>query len=334
MSVVITLPDAALHILGRADVRADALALDWTNSGVFFRFCGKTLSFQFDAPALNQPLYVQIRLDGRWTRVGVSPDSTTVCIDAPEDGEHRVSLVRINEILDAAPLVLRTITIDGNAPSLLPKPVMPDRRMLFIGDSITCGYGLLTRGLGNGFKTVEQDGAHTFAALTADHFGAEAQFICISGRGIVRNCDNEPAPLIPQFFEQTCVSNPTPWDHSAYIPDIIVVNAGTNDTAGEIDPIDPAVFAKGATAFVRRLRELYPQAKVLWVYGMMDESLHEPLSESLSAMQDDHVQYLKLQSVWGFENERGASNHPNQRAHRRCAGVVIDKVSELTGWDY
>lgn len=334
MSVVITLPQNEIHVLGRADVRADALALDWTCSGVFFRFRGKKLAFRFDAPALNQSLYLQIRLDGRWTRACIAADSTVAEVEATEDGEHRVSCVRINEVLDGVPLVLRDITVDGEAPALLPKPALPDRRMLFIGDSITCGYGLLTRGEGNGFKTVEQDGAHTYAALTADHFGAEAHFICISGRGIVRNCDNVPAPLIPQFFEQTTVSNPAPWDHTAYVPDIIVVNAGTNDTAGEADPVDPAVFAGGAAAFARRLRELYPTATLLWVYGMMGDPLHEPLSKALSAMNDDKVHYLPLQSVWGFENERGASCHPNQRAHRRCAGVVIDKVSELTGWDY
>ncbi len=334
MPVVIALPHEEIHVLGRADVRTDALALDWTNSGVFFRFRGKTLTFRFDAPALNQTLYVQIRLDGRWTRARIAADSTTATVEAPEDGDHRVSCVRINEILDAVPLVMRDITIDGDAPALLTKPVMPDRRMLFVGDSITCGYGLLTRGPGNGFKTAEQDGAHTFAALTAEHFGAEAQFVCISGRGVVRNCDNFEAPRIPEFFDQTTISNPAPWDHTAYTPDLIVVNAGTNDTAGEADPITPEAFGEGAAAFIRHLRTVYPQAKILWVYGMMTDAMHEALDKTIAAMQDDMVHYLKLRAVCEFENEQGASSHPNQRAHRRCAGVVIDKVSELMGWEY
>lgn len=334
MSTVIALPDNNIHVLGRADVRADALAFDWTDSGVFFRFRGKALRFRFDAPGLNQSLYVQIRVDGRWTRAYVSADSTTVTVEAAEDGDHRVSCVRINEVLDGIPLVMRDITIDGDSPALLPKPTLPDRRMLFVGDSITCGYGLLTRGEGNGFKTVEEDGAHTYAALTADHFGAEAHFICISGRGIARNCDNFEAPRIPDFFEYTTVSNPTPWDHTAFVPDILVINAGTNDTAGEADPVSEEDFKAAVTAYIRRLREAYPTTPLLWVYGMMGDPLHNALQQAITALNDPMVHYLKLQSVWGFENERGASNHPNQRAHRRCAGVVIDKVAEITGWDY
>ncbi len=319
--------------LGRCyQTDSGCLAFDWTNSGVYFRFVGSELTLQFDTPALNQRLFVQTTIDGRRTRSLVTDGETTLRFSL-EDGEHRVNCVRVNEILDGVPLILRSVTIDGeNAQPRLPQP-LPNRRMLFIGDSITCGFGVLTQGTGNGFKTDEQDGAHTYAALTAAHFQAQAHFICISGRGIARNCDNADAPLIPEFFEKTTVSNPTPWDHTQYQPDIIVVNAGTNDTAGEDDPVDVTVFQEAVAAFIRRLRAVYPNAKILWLYGMMAGELHEALQETITALDDDNVTYQKLQSLWGFENEQGACTHPNLRCHYRCAGVVIDKVAELTGWD-
>jgi len=276
---------------------------------------------------------VQITLDGRWSRSYVTGDSTDVVVDALFDGEHILHIVRINEILEGLPLVLNTITLDGEDACLLDAPALPDRKMLFIGDSITCGFGLLSKAPGGGFKTVEQDGAHTYAALTAAHFQAQAHFTCISGRGIARNCDNEQVPLIPEFFEWTTVSNPTPWDHNRYQPDVIVVNAGTNDTAGEESPVDIEVFKSAAKAFIARLRTVYPMATIIWCYGMMATELHDALEEGIASMNGDRMHYCKFQTVWAFENEIGSCSHPRERAHRRCSGVLIDKICDVVGWD-
>lgn len=332
MEKIVSLPNDAVTVLGRASLRDQAIAFDWTNSGVYFRFRGSKLSFRFDTPALNQRLHVQIAIDGRWLRAAICGDDTTVEAQAAFEGEHLVHCVRINEVLDGVPLVMNDIVLEGEDAALLPAPPLPERRMMFIGDSITCGFGLLAPGLGGPFTTDEQDGAHTYAALTAAHFGAQAHFICISGRGIVRNCDNADFPRIPAFFEQTTVSDPTPWDHTAYQPQIIVVNAGTNDTAGEESPVDPAAFADGVKAFATRLRTAYPQAKLLWCYGMMATEMHDTIREALTSLDDENITYLPLRSVHDMPDEYGACYHPNQRAHRRCAGVLIDAVAAVTGW--
>ncbi len=333
MAQRISLPNDNVAVLGRASLRENAITFDWSNSGVYFRFRGEKLSIEFDVPALSQQLYVQIVIVGRRTRRVVCEGSTTVTVDAAFDGEHIVHCVRVNEVLDGVPLVMNAFTFYGENAALLTAPALPERRMLFIGDSITCGYGILTNGTGNGYKTVEQDSSRTFAALTARHFDAQAQFVCISGRGIARNCDNFQAPLIPEFFEQTSISDPTPWDHNAYQPDIIVINAGTNDTAGEESPVAVDIFKSAVTSFIKRLRTVYPHSQILWVYGMMAGDLHDALSESIDSFGDATIQYQRLQSLWGFENEQGASCHPNLRSHHRNAGVVIDKVCEMTGWE-
>lgn len=325
--------DQMIRILGRADMRDDAVAFDWTNSGVYFRFRGKQATISYDIPALGQQLYVQVKIDGRWFRACVRDGQTDVVIPALFDGEHTVSCVRINEVLDAVPLVMRRITFEGNDAALLEAPALPERRMIVIGDSITCGFGLLSREQGGGFTTIEEDGAHTYAALTAEHFEAQAHFICISGRGIVRNCDNAQMPLIPEFFELTTVSNPIPWNHAGYQPDIVVVNAGTNDTAGEEAPITPQALCEGAKAFISRLREVYPQAKILWVYGMMASEMHDALREAVASFNTDTIGYVPMRSVHEFEGEVGSCCHPTQRSHRRCAGVLIDAVADMMGWE-
>ena len=333
MSLALSLSDERIRALGRISYRADALAFDWTNSGVYFRFHGNKVTFHFDAPALSQNLYVKVKLDHQSTRVLVNGDTTDIVIHASQDAEHTVYLVRCNEILDAVPLVLRGIEIDGDAPALSDAPLLPERKMLFIGDSITCGFGNLSDGNLPRFVTAEQDGTKSFAALTAAHFEAQAHFVCISGRGIARNCDNYPAPLIPEFFDQTTISDPAPWDHTQYRPDVIVINAGTNDTVGEEDPVDRNVFKKALCDFATHLLDVYPNAKLIWCYGMMTLDLQSEIEEAVGSLPADRAQALFFLPVHEMHNEYGACTHPNLRAHYRCAGVLIDTISRFAGWE-
>ena len=333
MLLPISLPDKRIQALGRISCRENAYAFDWTNSGVYFRFRGNAVTFRFDPPALSQTLYVRIKIDNRSTRCLINGDNTEIVIHATQDAEHAVYLVRCNEILDAVPLVLRDIAIDGDAPTLLDAPLLPERKMLFIGDSITCGFGNLSDGNLPRFVTSEQDGTKTFAALTAEQFGAQAHFVCISGRGIARNCDNYDAPLIPEFFDQTMISDPTPWDHTQYQPDVIVINGGTNDTAGEDDPVDRNVFKKALCDFATHLLTVYPNAKLIWCYGMMTLDLQAEIEEAVKSLPADRADTLFFIPVHETHGEYGACTHPNLRAHYRCAGVLIDKISRFVGWD-
>ena len=333
MSLKLPLPDSRLCALGRIGYRTDALAFDWTNSGVYFRFRGNNITFHFDAPALSQNLYIKVKLDNRASRVLVNAESTDIEIRAAQDTEHTIYCVRSNEVLDAVPMVLRGITIDGDAPALLEAPLLPERKMLFIGDSITCGFGNLSDGNLPRFLTCEQDGTKTYAALTAAHFDAQAHFICISGRGIVRNCDNVDFPLIPQFFDQTMISDPSPWDHAQYQPDVIVINAGTNDTAGEGCPVNPEDFKRGLCDFSKHLLAVYPGAKLIWSYGMMTLDLQEAFQEAVKELPADRVETLFFTPAHAMTDGLGGCTHPNLRAHYRCAGVLIDKIYRFVGWD-
>lgn len=328
MPRTVTLPSDDALVLGRADIRSDAIAFDWTNSGIRFRFCGTAAAVHFDVPERSQRLFVQLTVDGVWSRHCICADNTTVSTPSLPKGEHTVECIRITEVLDGIPLVMRALEIDGK---LLSAPSLPQRKMEFIGDSITCGFGVLTKGAGEGYKTDEQDGAHTYAALTAAHFQAQAHYICISGRGIRRNCDDVKEPLIPAFFMNTTVSNPVAWDFDAFQPDIVVINAGTNDADGE--GIPPADLKPAACDFLKQLRTIYPSACILWVYGMMNTEMNDVLSKAVEEQQDDKMRYLSVPSVFEHPDELGACRHPNLRAHHRVAGILIDAVSEMTGWE-
>ena len=74
-------------------------------------------------------------------------------------------------------------------------PVNPtpesDLRIEFIGDSITCGYGVEGKTAYEGFKTTTENFMKSYAYLTAQKLGAEYSAVCYSGHGIISGYSND-----------------------------------------------------------------------------------------------------------------------------------------------
>ena len=65
---------------------------------------------------------------------------------------------------------------------------MPERRIEFIGDSYTVGYGNSPMGIDNeGRYGKNGDNYYTYAAYTARHYNAEYQIVAYSGKGAYVN---------------------------------------------------------------------------------------------------------------------------------------------------
>jgi len=153
-------------------------------------------------------------------------------------------------------------------------------RIQFIGNSITCGYGnmasIAAPPQGNpltGFHTVNQNAHMSYAMQTARKLHAVPMLVCFSGKGIYRNFNSDTIETIPKIYDRIHLQNtnsPT-WDHTQQIPDIIVINLGTNDYYGESrnEPLNDSVFVKTYIEFVERLIGYYPKAKIICVNGPM-----------------------------------------------------------------
>ncbi|MBR2885665.1 MAG: phospho-sugar mutase, partial [Clostridia bacterium] len=104
------------------------------------------------------------------------------------------------EGLEKIKLLMKELTIIGADPLLLDPPSPKSRKIEFFGDSITCGYGVLAEESVTVYNTYEQDSTKAYAFLTAQAFDAELRSECISGQGIICNCDGKVDYEIPKFF--------------------------------------------------------------------------------------------------------------------------------------
>ena len=240
-----------------------------------------------------------------------------------------------------APVEVISLRLEGDdhmPPALLEPPVPSSRRIEFIGDSLTCGFGITGRpyavtGEPGRFLTGEEDVTKTYAGVTAAYFQADARYTAASGTGVCNNHPDTATELrIPQLFALASPAAETKWDPSLWQPQVVVINAGTNDYRGNTTPDE---LHTGVMALLEKVRRAYPEAAIIWMYGMMNDKLEESLVKGIqdyNAAWGDRVYYFPVESIDGVE-EQGALGHPNAAAHKERAEPLIRLISRLTGWD-
>lgn len=195
-------------------------------------------------------------------------------------GLHTVEVVKRTETLVGVS-ELRGLEVHGE---LREPPGRPALRMELVGDSISCGYGTEVSVIPDsspvpGFTSKNQNPTRAYGWLTAQRLGAELVTVCYSGHGVYRNLDATTVDLLPAVYERAVPGHPEAWDFSRYVPDVIVINAGTNDVfAGSGTPgflPDETAFKSAYRSFLARLRALYPQARIVCTMGSMTDGYKE-----------------------------------------------------------
>src|SRR5690606_1091794 len=106
---------------------------------------------------------------------------------------------------------------------LLPLPPEREarREIEIIGDSITCGYGILGASAECRFSFATQRASEAYVALAGRALGVDVATICWTGRGVYRNFDEPDEPTMPRLWR--------PVRAPGRLPSAVVVNLGTND---------------------------------------------------------------------------------------------------------
>jgi lysophospholipase L1-like esterase len=249
--------------------------------------------------------------------------------------EHVVSVTRESEAFAGAHQFLGfELAKDGE----LLKPPDPARlHLLFVGDSISCGYGVLgpDRTCPFSFATERASAAYPWLVGRALH--ADVTTVCWSGRGIYRNYD-PGGELMPVLFERTLPEEPASrWPFSREPqPDAVIVNLGTNDFLadhdgdGAPDVVDTRAFEERYEPFLARIRAVHRTALlVVTTSPMLEGALAETAKQSLGrvverrrAAGESKLELLRLEE----QGERlGCDSHPNAAMH----GVLAKQVTAL-----
>jgi lysophospholipase L1-like esterase len=311
-----------VHRIGRFDAD-DRFA--WPGSAVAARFEGTAISARLDDGGQD---WFSIEVDGQ----ALAPLQTAagendyVLASGLADGAHDLVVTRRTESFFGPS---RFLELSG---AVLVPTEPPDRLIEFIGDSITCGYGVLGQGPGCSFSAETESETDAWGALTARALGAAHTAIAYSGKGVVRNFGGDTSDTMPVLFGRTFADDPaSTWDFS-FAPDVVVINLGTNDFSTG----DPGTaFEDGLLAFVEAIRGRYPGAPILLATSpMLGGDAHEQHRAHLQAVIDAAGDGVRLVDIAEQDaaDGLGCDFHPSQVTQQKMADALVPIIQEVTGW--
>ncbi len=227
---------------------------------------------------------------------------------------------------------------------LSPRPY----RMEFIGDSITCGYGneiSVDDPNGYTYHTINSNAYMSWGAIAARDLSAEFMAVAYSGRGVFRNYAGGAGTTLPQMYLDILPDNEasTVWKVSQYIPDVTVINLGTNDFSpgwnGDISDL-VTNYENAMLDFVETLREYYPATFIILAVGTMVGDSYpsgynaktnilnslEAIVNTRTAEGDTRLRVLDL----GTQSAPyGEDWHPTIQTHMNMAGALADLIDSL-----
>ncbi len=348
---------------------------NWTASGFEIAFTGTELSVELVSNRYDQEdIYFYAAIDGKeapdectYIKVGGNEKASYVLATGLEDTNHIITLRRatrgcMGSFFDERSLggktALVSATVKGANPALLGKVADREMKLEFIGDSITCGDAISLTAEG---KQIE-DGYRTYAAQTARKLNADYNVMSISGNGVICSVLGSPLLDLPdQYLYTDNLSNGNEkWDFSKYQSDYVIVNLGTNDGAGvkagtqdgtygkfsfnefkygverSFNATDKVEMHTGVWGFLNMIHENNPNAKIIWVYGAMGNSLATPLSEVITewntALGSTTAYYLEIVNDNTFENGLGQAHdggHPSEYAGNVYSDQIVALINSI-----
>jgi len=325
-------PDATdglepIHYVGRFDLSAPtAPVFEWSGSAIWTRFSGTTISAEIEGDAND----FEIEVDGTRGPVLTHPgdDHTYVLASGLAAGEHDLKLTRRTEAF------FSTTTFHGFTGATLVDTPRPTRLIEMIGDSITCGYGITGVGPNCGFSHDTEAETHAYGALAAAQLDATHHAICWSGIGVYRNYNDQDGMLMPERYGLIKPNEQSgAWDFSV-IPQVVVINLGTNDFSVGVDPGQNYVDAM--IAFIAKIRGHYASVPIVLTTSPMmngdDEHATQKGYLDTAAASDPNTSVLDIPQQDGDVDGLGCDYHPNDVTAQKMADKLATRLRALLGW--
>jgi hypothetical protein len=319
-------PSAQIHFIGRfGSTTANMGKFAWPGSRIVTRFVGTSIAI--DLGDSGQNLF-DVTIDGTTTELAPTAGRNTYTLaSALADGMHDLELAKRTESF------FGTSTFYGFPGATLVATPNPQRMIEWIGDSITCGYGVLGAGPSCPFTPATEAETHAWGTFAASSLEAAHAAIAYSGIGMYRNNDGSTTSTMPMRYGLLIADDATSmWDFS-YTPDAIVIDLGTNDFAAG-DPGQPYIDAY--VAFVQMLRGRFANASILLATSPMlggtdRTTLSGYLATVATTLNDPKVTVVEIPEVQASDGY-GCGYHPDETTQHAMATTVVAALHTATGW--
>jgi lysophospholipase L1-like esterase len=268
-------------------------------SNPVFNWSGTVIEANFPGPTIG----MKMSHNNAWYDIEIDGQIDTV-INCGSDQNH-IFRTGLSTSLHTLRIILRSedhyskATFGGlylaDGKTLGPAPAKPTRKIEFLGDSHSAGYGVESSD-----RTCDPQSLHRFTnankafpMLITRELHAQSIILGCSGKGVVKNYSdpNARSDKPYSYYYQTVLGEASnqKWDFTQWIPDLVVICLGTNDFSTYPHP-EESVFLENYHLLIEQIITNYPSAKI-----------------SCISTTDDKVKRLVKQVV---DRENNTFNHP------------------------
>lgn len=279
-------------------------------------------------------------------RYAVYADDKLICDAVMDKQEETISLCEGTDKTSVIKVMLLSEAQFGgvgirsvNAESSSAQPVIPtdeaSLKIEFIGDSITCAYGVEGK-FGDTFRTATENFTKSYAYLTAKALEADYTTCCYSGYGIVSGFSADGSKngkdLLPACYgiSSNYTDYGTDWDFSEQC-DVVVINLGTNDinyVAADTE-VHGKEFTNGFKAFLQTVRAKRPDAAIICTVGTMGgDDVYKLIEAAIAELGDENITSFFSPSQSPLD-DMGTDGHPSKKTQQYIADILTDKIRNL-----
>ena len=338
--------------------KEEALFLNWTCSGFSFGLKGKEIKVKVlvysnqvpglpnmptppaDWPCIALTIDEQNKLHFR-KELRESGWITLYSSDKVEDHEFRILKPSENA---RGKLGISEIEVDGDIYKIDKKKI----HMEIVGDSITCGFGNEAKDNSFEFKTSEENGWMSYAALAARQLGYDFSMICESGIMAVKakhplwdmHAMEDIYEYTDELYDTQFNREKNKWDFETNHNDIVVINLGTNDCNPikfyrdfkEIEE-NEKWFEDKFKKFILQVRKANGKDSLICLsLGPMDHYLYHIINKVVNEIKNEtndkklcSFEYIPINVM--FEGY-GALGHPSLKTHERMAKELVNYIKK------
>lgn len=323
-----------LQFEGRILEKEGIFYLSYTNSSVSFLARGSAVYMEFVTEQREEVNFAGLRVyvDGRPAGEVVldAPRKLYKICDLPDREPHRIKVIKITE---AAMSQAGLCSIRVEEGEIIKEAPVPDQRVKaeFIGDSITCGYGVHGAPESE-YNLREEDGECSYAAFMAREMNWNARYISASGYGMLVEYTGNPENNVPKLYPYInwFVDRERKIMPEEFEPAFIIVNLGTNDSGFLSDKRMQEDFVAAYANFLQLLKDFHPDAKIICVLGTLCTNAFDFVKEAVLRVRGEGLKdiYALNLPYHDVEKDGMASSHPSVATHKKDAERILVFMEE------
>lgn len=330
-TVTITASDSLITRMGRTHINDDqSQTFGFPGVSFFVEADGTRLTALMHSTSGNA--WIDVIVDGEQPRIINIPNQPTEIelFKFSEAGKHSVEIVLRSENWHG-PVTLQEFTLTGSG--FYPAATLPKRKMLVLGDSVTCGEAI-DRVAGEQKISRWWNARESYGMLTAKALNAQVHLVCWGGRGLVRSWNGKTDDANLSDFYEFAVGDSDPtmkWNHQNYQPDLIVSAIGTNDFSLGIPERENYVTAY--VTFINKLLINHPNAQIAITEGAIlnnekKAALIDYIREAISRVNSTRVHQVTSTNYPGDAQDA----HPTKAQHAFMAKDLTPQLKAVMSW--